>query len=153
MMNIQEKAFHIIYDIIGVVIKWDKNQFSDKEAMNGIVDLLASHAEELSEKEREQLRKKIFEKENEIKNINKLNSFKSPKKLIVPLAISVIFIGILFGTGNLNQIFTISETQTSVNENKIGFEQLEENPYDVTEKIQNNTTIEEFSNIRNFNRG
>jgi len=121
--------------------------------MNGIVDLLASHAEDLSEKEREQLRKKILGQEHEIKNINKLNSFKSPKKLIVPLAISVIFIGILFGTGNLNQIFTISETQTSVNENKIGFEQLEENPYDVTEKIQNNTTIEEFSNIRNFNRG
>lgn len=138
-MNIQEKAFHIIYDIIGVVIKWDKNQLSDKEAMNGIVDILASHAED--------------EKENEIKNIKKLNYFKFQKKLVAPLAISVIFVGILFGTGILNHIFTIPETQTSVNENKVGFEQLNEDPSDTKEKILNNTTVEEFSNITNFNQG
>lgn len=138
-MNIQEKAFHIIYDIIGVVIKWDKNQLSDKEAMNGIVDILASHAED--------------EKENEIKNIKKLNYFKFQKKLVAPLAISVIFVGILFGTGILNHIFTIPETQTSVNENKVGFEQLNEEPSDTNEKILNNTTVEEFSNITNFNQG
>lgn len=138
-MNIQEKAFHIIYDIIGVVIKWDKNQLSDKEAMNDIVDILASHAED--------------EKENEIKNMKKLNSFKFQKKLIAPLAISVIFIGILFGTGNLNHIFTIPETQTPVKENKIGFEQLNEAPSDINEKIINNTTVEEFSNMTNFNQG
>lgn len=137
-MNIQEKAFHIIYDIIGVVIKWDKNQLSDKEAMNGIVDILASHAED--------------EKENEIKNMKKLNYFKFQKKLVAPLAISVIFIGILFGTGILNNISTIPETQTSVNENKIGFEQLNEAPADINEKILNNTTVEEFSNITNFNQ-
>lgn len=138
-MNIQEKAFHIIYDIIGVVIKWDKNQLSDKEAMNGIVDILASHAED--------------EKENEIKNIKKLNYFKFQKKLVAPLAISVIFVGILLGTGILNHIFTIPETQTSVNENKVGFEQLNEDPSDTNEKILNNTTVEEFSNITNFNQG
>ncbi|HEY7367505.1 MAG TPA: hypothetical protein VH562_03490 [Nitrosopumilaceae archaeon] len=138
-MNIQEKAFHIIYDIIGVVIKWDKNQLSDKEAMNGIVDILASHAED--------------EKENEIKNIKKLDYFKFQKKLVAPLAISVIFVGILFGTGILNHIFTIPETQTSVNENKVGFEQLNEEPSDTSEKILNNTTVEEFSNITNFNQG
>ena len=138
-MNIQEKAFHIIYDIIGVVIKWDKNQLSDKEAMNDIVDILASHAED--------------EKENEIKSMKKLNSFKFQKKLIAPLAISVIFIGILFGTGNLNHIFTIPETQTPIKENKIGFEQLNEAPSDINEKIINNTTVEEFSNMTNFNQG
>lgn len=138
-MNIQEKAFHIIYDIIGVVIKWDKNQLSDKEAMNGIVDILASHAED--------------EKENEIKNIKKLDYFKFQKKLVAPLAISVMFVGILFGTGILNHIFTIPETQTSVNENKVGFEQLNEEPSDTSEKILNNTTVEEFSNITNFNQG
>jgi hypothetical protein len=138
-MNIQEKAFHIIYDIIGVVIKWDKNQLSDKEAMNGIVNILASHAED--------------EKENEIKNIKKLDYFKFQKKLVAPLAISVIFVGILFGTGILNHIFTIPETQTSVNENKVGFEQLNEEPSDTSEKILNNTTVEEFSNITNFNQG
>jgi hypothetical protein len=138
-MNIQEKAFHIIYDIIGVVIKWDKNQLSDKEAMNGIVDILASHAED--------------EKENDIKNIKKLDYFKFQKKLVAPLAISVIFVGILFGTGILNHIFTIPETQTSVNENKVGFEQLNEEPSDTNEKILNNTTVEEFSNITNFNQG
>ena len=138
-MNIQEKAFHIIYDIIGVVIKWDKNQLSDKEAMNGIVDILASHAED--------------EKENEIKNIKKLNYFKFQKKLVAPLAISVIFVGILFGTGILNHIFIIPETQTSINENKVGFEQLNEDPSDTNEKILNNTTVEEFSNITNFNQG
>lgn len=138
-MNIQEKAFHIIYDIIGVVIKWDKNQLSDKEAMNGIVDILASHAED--------------EKENEIKNIKKLNYFKFQKKIVAPLAISVIFVGILFGTGILNHIFTIPETQTSVNENKVGFEQLNEDPSDTNEKILNNTNVEEFSNITNFNHG
>ena len=138
-MNIQEKAFHIIYDIIGVVIKWDKNQLSDKEAMNDIVDILASHAED--------------EKENEIKSMKKLNSFKFQKKLIAPLAISVIFFGILFGTGNLNHIFTIPETQTPIKENKIGFDQLNEAPSDINEKIINNTTVEEFSNMTNFNQG
>jgi hypothetical protein len=152
-MNIQEKAFHIIYDIIGVVIKWDKNQLSDKEAMNGIVNILAFHAEDLSEKERVQIRKKILENENELKNIKKLNYFKFQKKLVAPLAISVIFVGILFGTGILNHIFTIPETQTSVNENKVGFEQLNEDPSDTNEKILNNTTVEEFSNITNFNQG
>jgi hypothetical protein len=138
-MNIQEKAFHIIYDIIGIVIKWDKNQLSDKEAMNGIVDILASHAED--------------EKEYEIKNLTKINFFKSQKKLMAPITISVIFIGVLFGTGILNHIFVIPETPTSVNENKIGFEQLNEPASDKKEKILNNTTIEEFSNITNFNQG
>jgi hypothetical protein len=138
-MNIQEKAFHIIYDIIGVVIKWDKNELSDKDAMNGIVDILASHAED--------------ENENEVKNMKKLNYFKFRKKLVAPIAISVIFIGIFFGIGILNHIFPITETQTSVNENKIGFEQLNENTSNKKEKILNNTTIEEFSNITNFDQG
>jgi hypothetical protein len=138
-MNIQEKAFHIIYDIIGVVIKWDKNQLSDKEAMNGIVDILASHAED--------------EKENEIKNMKKSNYFKLQKKLVAPLAISVLFIGILFGTGLLNHIFSIPETQTSINENKISFDQLNEAPSNINETILNNTTVEDFSNITNFNQG
>jgi hypothetical protein len=138
-MNIQEKAFHIIYDIIGVVIKWDKNELSDKDAMNGIVDILASHAED--------------ENENEVKNMKKLNYFKFRKKLVAPIAISVIFIGIFFGIGILNHIFPITETQTSVNENKIGFEQLNENISNKKEKILNNTTIEEFNNITNFDQG
>ena len=135
-MNIQEKAFHIIYDIIGVVIRWDKNQLSDKEAMNNIVDILASHAED--------------EEENEIKIIKKLNFFKSQKKLLAPLAISVIFFGVLFGTGNLNQFFTNTDVQVPINQNKPGFEQLSESTSNVTEQIINKSSIEDFSNLTNI---
>jgi hypothetical protein len=148
-MNIQEKAFHIIYNIIEVVIKWDKNQLSDKEAMNGIVSILAFHAEDLSEKEREQIRKKILKNENEIKKQNHIKF----QKIVPPIAISVIFIGVLFGTGILNNFFILPENQTSVNEKKIGFEQLNEPRSDKKEKILNSTIIEEFSNITNFNQG
>ncbi|MFI5405969.1 MAG: hypothetical protein ACHQ1D_05590, partial [Nitrososphaerales archaeon] len=48
------------------------------------------------------------------------------------------------------EVFTNIETQLPTEDSKIGFEQLEENQYEVSEKIQNNTTIEEFSNITNF---
>ena len=132
-MDIKIKAFQIIYDVIGIVLRWDKNQLSDKEAMKEIVEILASQAEN--------------DEFNNTKKKKKFNSFQ--KKLVAPLTISVIFSVILFVAIIPLGVFTNIETQLPAEDSKIGFEQLEENPYDVTE-IQNNTTIEEFSNITNF---
>ena len=136
-MDIKIKAFQIIYDVIGIVLRWDKNQLSDKEAMKEIVEILASQTEN--------------DEFNNIKKKKKFNSFQ--KKLIAPLAIGAVFSVILFVAVIPLGVFTNIETQLPTEDNTIGFKQLEENPYDVTEKIQNNTTIEEFSNITNFNRG
>ena len=136
-MDIKIKAFQIIYDVIGIVLRWNKNQLSDKEAMKEIVEILASQADN--------------EEYNNLKKQKKFNSFQ--KKLVAPLAISAVFSIILFVAVIPLGIFTNIELQLPTEDSKIGFEQLEENPYDVTEKIQNNTTVEEFSNITNFNRG
>ena len=136
-MDIKIKAFQIIYDVIGIVLRWNKNQLSDKEAMKEIVEILASQADN--------------EEYNNLKKKKKFNSFQ--KKLVTPLAISTVFSVILFVAVIPLGIFTNIELQLPTEDSKIGFEQLEENPYDVTEKIQNNTTVEEFSNITNFNRG
>ena len=136
-MDIKIKAFQIIYDVIGIVLRWDKNQLSDKEAMKEIVEILASQTEN--------------DEFNNVKKKKKFNSFQ--KKLIAPLAIGVVFSVILFVAVIPLGVFTNIETQLPTEDNKIGFKQLEENAYDVTEKIQNNTTIEKFSNITNFNRG
>ena len=135
-MDIKIKAFQIIYDVIGIVLRWDKNQLSDKEAMKEIVEILASQTEN--------------DELNNIKKKKKFNSFQ--KKLIAPLVIGAVFSVILFVAVLPLGVFTDIETQLPTEDNTIGFKQLEENPYDFTEKIQNNTTIEEFSNITNFNR-
>lgn len=136
-MDIKIKAFQIIYDVIGIVLRWDKNQLSDKEAMTEIVEILASQVEN--------------DEFNNTKKKKKFNSFQ--KKLVVPLTLSAVFSVILFVTifpfGN----YTTLDTQLPSEESKIGFEQLEENSDHPGEKIQNKTTIEEFSNITNFNRG
>ena len=50
-MNIQRKAFQIIYDITGIILRWDKQQLSDKEAMKEIVSTIASKADNNEEEE------------------------------------------------------------------------------------------------------
>jgi len=135
-MDIKIKAFQIIYDIIGIVLRWDKNQLSDKEAMNEIVEILASQVEN-----------------NEFNNVKKKKKFNSfQKKLVIPLTMSAVFSVILFVAVFPLGIFTNIETELPSEGSNIGFEQLDENS-DYSTKIQNNTTIEEFSNITNFNRG
>jgi len=135
-MDIKIKAFHIIYDIIGIVLRWNNNQLSDKEAMNEIVEILASQVEN-----------------NEFNNVKKKKKFISfQKKLVIPLTMSAVFSIILFVALFPIGIFTNIETQLPSEESNIGFEQLDENS-DYSTKIQNNTIIEEFSNITNFNRG
>lgn len=136
-MDIKIKAFQIIYDVIGIVLRWDKNQLSDKEAMKEIVEILASQADN--------------DEFNNTKKKKKFNSFQ--KKLVAPLAIGAVFSVILFAVVIPLGVFTNIETQLPTEDHKIGFEQLEENPYDITKKIQNHTTVEEFSNITNFNGG
>ena len=44
-MNVQLKALHIIYDIAGIILKWDKQQLTDKEAMREIVRTLSLEVE------------------------------------------------------------------------------------------------------------
>ena len=133
-MDIKIKAFQIIYDIIGIVLRWDKNQLSDKEAMKEIVEILASQADN--------------DEFNNPKKNKKFNSFQ--KKLIAPLAMGGVFSVILFVAVIQFGVFTNIEPQLPTEDSKIGFEQLEETPYDVAEKIQNNTSIEKFSNMTNF---
>ena len=133
-MDIKIKAFQIIYDIIGIVLRWDKNQLSDKEAMKEIVEILASQANN--------------DEFNNPKKNKKFNSFQ--KKLIAPLAMGGVFSVILFVAVIQFGVFTNIEPQLPTEDSKIGFEQLEETPYDVAEKIQNNTAIEKFSNMTNF---
>jgi hypothetical protein len=133
-MDIKIKVFQIIYDVIGIVLRWDKNQLSDKEAMKEIVEILASQADN--------------DEFNNTKKKKKFILFK--KKLVAPLTIGAVFSVILFIAVIPLGVFTNIEPQLPTEDSKIGFKQLEENPYDVTKKIQNNSTIEEFSNITNF---
>ncbi len=44
-MDIQRKAYQIIYEITGIILRWDKQQLSDKEAMKEIVRTLASEVD------------------------------------------------------------------------------------------------------------
>ena len=126
-MDIQRKAFQIIYDITGIILRWDKQQLSDKEAMREIVRTLASEVDKNG---------KFYELRKE-----KSSSVLVQKKVLAPMIIGVVFFAVLFG---VTDPFTINDDVKKVEEEQISFEQLDETPSDIKE--QNYSMVEDFSN-------
>ena len=126
-MDIQRKAFQIIYDITGIILRWDKQQLSDKEAMREIVRTLASEVDKNG---------KFYELRKE-----KSSSVLVQKKVLAPMVIGVVFFAVLFG---VTDPFTINDDVKIVKEEQISFEQLDETPSDIKE--QNYSMVEDFSN-------
>ncbi len=126
-MDIQRKAFQIIYDITGIILRWDKQQLSDKEAMREIVRTLASEVDKNG---------KFYELKKE-----KSSSVLVQKKVLAPMVIGVVFFAVLFG---VTDPFTINDDVKKVEEEQISFEQLDETPSNIKE--QNYSVVEEFGN-------
>jgi len=126
-MDIQRKAYQIIYEITGIILRWDKQQLSDKEAMKEIVRTLASEVDNNGKFYK--LKKK------------KSSSILIQKKVLAPMVIGVVFFAVLFGVADT---FTTIDDVKIVEEKQISFEQLDEIPSNV--KQQNNSVVEEFNN-------
>lgn len=126
-MDIQGKVYQIIYEITGIILRWDKQQLSDKEAMKEIVRTLASEVDNNG---------KFYELKKE-----KSSSTLIQKKVLAPMVIGVVFFAVLFGVA---VPFTTIDNVKIVEEKQISFEQLDETPSNVKE--QNNSVVEEFSN-------
>ncbi len=126
-MDIQRKAYQIIYEITGIILRWDKQQLSDKEAMREIVRTLASEVDKNG---------KFYELRKE-----KSSSVLVQKKVLAPMVIGVVFFAVLFGVA---ETFTTIDDVKIVEEKQISFEQLDETPSNV--KQQNNSVVEEFNN-------
>jgi hypothetical protein len=126
-MDIQRKAYQIIYEITGIILRWDKQQLSDKEAMKEIVRTLASEVDNNG---------KFYELKKK-----KSSSVLIQKKVLAPMVIGVVFFAVLFGVADT---FTTIDDVKIVEEKQISFEQLDETPSNV--KQQNNSVVEEFNN-------
>lgn len=126
-MDIQGKVYQIIYEITGIILRWDKQQLSDKDAMKEIVRTLASEVDNNG---------KFYELKKE-----KSSSTLIQKKVLAPMVIGVVFFAVLFGVA---VPFTTIDNVKIVEEKQISFEQLDETPSNVKE--QNNSVVEEFSN-------
>ncbi|GBF24554.1 hypothetical protein MnTg01_00893 [archaeon MnTg01] len=126
-MDIQRKAYQIIYEITGIILRWDKQQLSDKEAMKEIVRTLASEVDNNG---------KFYELKKK-----KSSSILIQKKVLAPMVIGVVFFAVLFGVADT---FTTIDDVKIVEEKQISFEQLDEIPSNV--KQQNNSVVEEFNN-------
>ena len=126
-MDIQRKAYQIIYEITGIILRWDKQQLSDKEAMKEIVRTLASEVDNNG---------KFYELKKK-----KSSSVLIQKKVLAPMVIGVVFFAVLFGVADT---FTTIDDVKIVEEKQISFEQLDETPSNVKE--QNNSVVEEFGN-------
>ena len=123
-MDIQKKALQIIYDITGIVIKWDKQELTDREAMREIVRTLASEGEN---------DEKFFKKDR------KSNPVLRERKILVPITISIVFFVVLFVT---NPFSTFDDNLITEN-SEFRFEQQNEIPNEIDEHVLKN---EEFGN-------
>ena len=94
-MDIQRKAYQIIYDITGIILRWDKQQLSDKEAMKEIVRSLASEVDKNG---------KFYELKKE-----KSSSILVQKKVLAPMVIGVVFFAVLFGVTDPLQLMMMSK--------------------------------------------
>ena len=146
-MDFQRKAYKIIYDITGTILRWDKQQLSDKEAMKEIVRTLASEADNKEEEvvllKNVEVNKESFDTKNEFYEIKKKKSSSVlvQKKVLAPMVIGVIFFAVLIG---VTDSFTNNVDIKIVEEEQISFEQLNEKPSNIKE--QNNSVVDEFSN-------
>ena len=125
-MDIQKKALQIVYDIIGIVLKWDKRQLSDNEAMKEILRTLDSHVE--NDERFFDVKEKIYHK-------------RIKKKILVPLAISAVFFAVIF----VANPFAMDDKTIITEDTEIRFEQLNEIPLKIDESPKNSTK-EEFGN-------
>ena len=138
-MDIQKKALEIIYDITGIILKWDKNQLSDKEAMDEIVRALATEKE--NDIEKVVLLDDVEVNKESIGNKKqKSSSVLVQKRVLAPMIVGVVFIAALFG---FTESFTNNADIEIVEENQISFEQLDEIPSNVEEQ---KSAVEEFGN-------
>jgi len=126
-MDIRRKAYQIIYEITGIILRWDKQQLSDRDAMKEIVRTLASEVDNNG---------KFYELKK-----RKSTSVLIQKKVLAPMVIGVVFFAVLFGVADP---FTTIDDVKIVEEKQISFEQLDETPSNIKE--QNNSVVEEFSN-------
>jgi hypothetical protein len=146
-MDFQRKAYKIIYDITGTILRWDKQQLSDKEAMKEIVRTLASEADNKEEEvvllKNVEVNKESFDTKNEFYEIKKKKSSSVlvQKKVLAPMVIGVIFFAVLIG---VTDSFTNNVDIKIVEEEQISFEQLNEKPSNIKE--QNNSVVDEFGN-------
>ena len=145
-MDFQRKSYKIIYDITVTILRWDKQQLSDKEAMKEIVRTLASEAdnkEEVVLLKNVEVNKESFDTKNEFDEIKKKKSSSVlvQKKVLAPMVIGVIFFAVLIG---VTDSFTNNVDIKIVEEEQISFEQLNEKPSNIKE--QNNSVVDEFGN-------
>jgi hypothetical protein len=125
-MDIQKKALQIIYDITGIILKWDKQELSDKDAMREIVKTLASEVE----------KDKRFNDEN-----RQFHALRMEKRILAPLAITAVFFGVLF----VANPFALDDETIITEDAEIRFEQLNEIPSKIDE-MPKNSAIEQFDN-------
>ena len=127
-MNIETKAFRIIYDIICIVLRWDKKQISDNQAMREIVETLASEPEVENEFEISKEKKKS----SQIKN-----------KILIPSAICGVLVAFFVGA-SFPFAFDVDSSNISPEENTIRFEQQNQNPLEL--ENEQSTVDEQFEN-------
>ncbi len=128
-MNTQH-AKRLMLDVIGIVLAWNDSLISDKQAMDKVVGSL------------------LDDKYNQ----NGVPRTKTTKKSAGVLAIVTGFAIISFVLVSFD-VFPSDETKLIAENEEIGFEQLREMPSEAVEKIQNDTTKEEFSNKINSGEG
>ena len=126
-----QHAKRLMIDVIGIIFAWNESLLTDKQAMEMIVGSL------------------LEDKYNQ----NGFPRTQTTKKSAGLLAIAA-------GLAIISFVFVVSfdvlpsdETKLIAENEEIGFEQLGEMPSEAIEKIQNDTTKEEFSNIMNSGGG
>ncbi len=141
-MNLQRRAIRITRDVIGIVLDWNTQQISDKDAMKEITRSLLIDKEEKKEEIVEVKKdKKLFQ------------NFKFGKKLVPPLIISGFFIHVVVGIVNPYEVISNFEVDTSTEEKLIQLreiptddsakqtEQFLEIPSEAIAKIQNGSVV------------
>ncbi len=123
-------AKRLMLDVMGIVLAWNESFLTDKQAMDKVVGSL------------------LKDKHNQ----NGYPRTKTTKKSAGLLAI-VTGLGIISFVLVSFDFFPSDETQLIAENEEIGFEQLREMPSEAVEKIQNDTTKEEFSNKINSGEG
>ncbi len=141
-MSVQDRACRIVRDVIGIVLDWNTQQISDKDAMKEITRSLLIDKEEKKEEIVEVKKdKKLFQ------------NFKFGKKLVPPLIISGFFILVVVGIVNPYEVISNFEVDTSTEEKLIQLreiptddsakqtEQFLEIPSEAIAKIQNGSVV------------
>jgi len=142
-MSVQDRACRIVRDVIGIVLDWNTQQISDKDAMKEITRSLLIDKEEVKKEEKVEVKKdkKLFQ------------NFKFGKKLVPPLIISGFFILVVVGIVNPYEVISNFEVDTSTEEKLIQLreiptddsakqtEQFLEIPSEAIAKIQNGSVV------------